>query len=329
VTTPFLVPPAASPAFAGIDVAKDALDLACSDRPNVQRFDNTAAGIDALIAQLASIAPCCIVVEATGGLETPLVQTLLEQGLPVARVNPGNVRHFAIGLGVLAKTDPIDAKVLCRFAELAAPRLVEKRAAHLLELDALVGCRRQLVKTRTEQSNRKLGVTSKAAKNALNAVLITLEKQIKKLEKQIAKIIDSDDDLKGLSQTLTSVPGVGNTLAMTLLAEVPELGKIPHRKLSSLVGVAPINHDSGHTKGRRSIRGGRPAVRAVLYMAAVAATRCNPIIKELFTRLKAAGKPGKAIIVACMRKLLTLLNVMAERKLTWQELNVVKSLKHT
>lgn len=320
------VPPVTE-SFAGIDVAKDALDLARSDSTKVQRFDNTPQGIAALITELTSIPPACIVVEATGGLETPLVQALLEHGLPVARVNPGNVRHFATGLGVLAKTDSIDAHMLCRFAQLAAPRLTEKRAAHFIELDALVTVRRQLIKTRTEQTNRKLTVTSKPAKNALNAVLRTLEKQIKKLEKQIASIIDSDDDLKGLSEQLKSVPGVGDTLARTLLAEVPELGKIPHRKLAALIGVAPINCDSGHTKGRRSIRGGRASVRSVLYMAAVAATRCNPIIKDLFARQRAAHKPGKSIIVACMRKLLTLLNVMVERKLQWHELNVVKSLK--
>jgi transposase len=314
-------------AFAGIDVAKDALDLARSNSAKVQRFDNTTAGIAALIRELLPTPPACIVVEATGGLESPLLQALLEQGLPIARVNPGNVRHFAIGLGILAKTDPIDAQVLCRFAQLAAPRLTEKRAAHLVELDALVTVRRQLIKTRTEQTNRKLTVTSKPAKNALNAVLLTLEKQIKKLEKQIASLIDSDDDLKGLSAQLQTAPGVGETLTCTLLAEVPELGKIPHRQLAALIGVAPINRDSGHTRGRRSIRGGRASVRAVLYMAAVAATRCNPIIKDLFARQKAAGKPGKSIIVACMRKLLTLLNVMAERKLTWQQLNGVKSLK--
>ena len=315
------------PLFAGIDVAKDALDLARSDRAQVQRFDNTPAGIAALLQELAPTPPTCIVVEATGGLETPLLQALLEEGLPVARVNPGNVRHFAMGLGILAKTDAIDAQVLCRFAQLAAPRLAEKRAAHLVELEALVTVRRQLIKTRTEQTNRKLTVTSKPAKNALNAVLLTLEKQIKKLEKQIAAIIDSDDDLKGLCQQLKTAPGVGDTLACTLLAEVPELGKIPHRKLAALIGVAPIDHQSGNSSHRRRIRGGRASVRAVLYMAAVAATRCNPIIKDLFIRQKAAHKPGKSIIVACMRKLLTLLNVMAERNLTWQQLNVVKSLK--
>jgi transposase len=316
-----------TPVFAGIDVAKDALDLATSQGQNVERFDNTSQGIALLRGRLAILKPACIVVEATGGLETPLIQALLEAALPVARVNPGNVRHFALGLGILAKTDPIDARVLCRFAELASPRLSKKRACHLIELDALVGCRRQLVKTRTEQTNRKLAAVSRPAKNALNAVLLTLDKQIQKLEKEIARIIDSDDDLKGLSQQLKSVPGVGEILASTLIAEVPELGKIPHRQLAALIGVAPINHDSGSSKGRRSIRGGRPTVRAALYMAAVCATRFNPLIKDFFAKLKAKAKPGKAIIVACMHKLLTLLNVMAERNLVWQELEVVKSLK--
>jgi transposase len=315
------------PVFAGIDVAKDALDLATSQGQSVERFDNTSQGIALLLQRLAMLTPACIVVEATGGLETPLIQALLEAALPVARVNPGNVRHFALGLGILAKTDPIDARVLCRFAELASPRLSEKRASHLLELDALVDCRRQLIKTRTEQTNRKLAATSKPAKNALNAVLLTLNKQIQKLEKEMARIIDSDDDLKGLFQQLKSVPGVGEILASTLIAEVPELGKIPHRQLAALIGVAPINRDSGSSKGRRSIRGGRPTVRAALYMAAVCATRFNPLIKDFFTKLKAKAKPGKAIIVACMHKLLTLLNVMAQRNLLWQELEVVKSLK--
>lgn len=316
---------ATSTCFVGIDVAKDALDLFRWDTGELSRIDNTPAGIKKLVASLLAARPACIVLEATGGLEEPLLAALLDVSLPVARVNPGRVRHLAIALGILAKTDAIDARVLAEFARVAQPRLSEKRSQRQAELDALVTCRRQLVGTQIDQRNRLGSSTSKHARAALNAVLATLEKQIQKLDQQIAALIDSDDDLKDLQNRLTSVPGVGKVLSTTLMAQLWELGSTDRRQVSALVGVAPFNHDSGKFKGKRAIRGGRRDLRNVLYMAANVAILHNPLIKAFARKLKAAGKPPKVVIVACMRKLLSLLNAMVREKLSWTELTVVKN----
>jgi transposase len=326
-----LPPPAPAPAaavFVGIDVSKDALDLARSDdaAARVERFANDADGIAAVVNGLAAAAVATVVVEATGGLERPLVDALLDAGLPVALVHPGRVRHFAKGLGLLAKTDRIDARVLARFGRLAAPRLAERRSANQAELQALVACRRQLTVTRVQQSNRLGATTSKPARRAIEAVLKTLDKQVEKLDGQIRGLVDADDDFRHLDGLLQSVPGVGPTLSATLAAEMRELGDVDRRQVGALAGVAPFNRDSGTRTGTRSIRGGRVAVRCVLYMATVAAIRCNPVIRAFSDRLKQAGKVSKVRIVACMRKLLTLLNAMVRDGLTWEQLDVVKRL---
>jgi transposase len=250
---------------------------------------------------------------------------MVDAGLPVALVNPGRVRHFAIGLGILAKTDPIDARVLSRFAELASPRLLEKRTENQAAIDALVTCRRQLISVRTAQTNRQSITANKAALKAIDKVLKTLNLEIQALELQIHKLIESDDDLEGKARRLQDVPGVGAVLTSTLLAELRELGTNDHRRISALVGVAPFANDSGPRTGKRSIRGGRLEVRSTLYMATLSAMRFNPVLKVFAARLRAAGKMPKVIIVACMRKLLTLLNAMIRDNLTWQELNVVKN----
>jgi transposase len=312
--------------FVGIDVSKESLDSARSDQlQNPWHLANDGPGIARLIGMLREIHPAGIVVESTGGLERPLLAALLEAGLPVALVNPARVRHLAIGLGILAKTDPIDARVLARFAQLATPRLLEKRPAIQSELDALVTCRGQLVKSRTEQSNRRQSTLSTSARKAFDAVLAILEKQIAKLDGQIRDLIDSDDNWKHLDEIIQSAPGAGKVLASTLLASVPELGKIEHRELAALIGVAPFNQDSGRSKGKRAIKGGRADVRGVLFMATVAAMRSNPVIKALGERLLAAGKLWKVAVVACMHKFLKLLNVMARENITWNQLNIVKN----
>jgi transposase len=311
--------------FVGIDVAKDKLDLARSDSDKLLTVANHPDGFRRIIHDLRGDdlrgddsrgddsrgpGPQVIVVEATGGLERDLVGALLEAGLPVAMVNPGHVRHFAKGLGILAKTDAIDARVLVEFARLAAPRLTQKRSDNQIELDELVTCRRQLTHVRTEQTNRRNSTRSKAALRAIDAVLKILGKQIDDLDRQIKQLIASDDDFNSIDKLLRSVPGVGPVLSSTLLAELHELGSTDRRRICSLVGVAPFNRDSGRMKGKRAIRGGRTAVRSVLYMATVAAIRFNPIIRRFAQRLKAAGKPNMAVIVASMRKMITLLNAM-------------------
>lgn len=311
--------------FVGIDVASAKLDLARSDSDKVLTLANDSQGIRRIVDQLRSEPPAVIVVEATGGLERPLLDALLDAGLPVALVNPGKVRYFAKGLGILAKTDAIDARVLVQFARLASPRLAEKRSIHQAELQALIICRRQLTASRTEQTNRRTTTASKAAGKSIDAVLKTLNRQIDSLNEQIRELVNADDDFKNLDRLLQSVPGVGPVLSSTLTAELSELGKTDRRHIGALVGIAPFNHDSGRLKGKRAIRGGRTQVRSVLYMAGVTAMRCNPIIKTFADRLKAAGKPTKLVIVACMRKLLSFLNVMVRDNLTWSELNVVKN----
>jgi transposase len=325
---PAAPPASAAAAHAGVDVAKDALDLAASDDPAapVERFANDAAGVARLVARLAALRPATVVVESTGGLERPLVDALLDADVPVALVHPGRVRSFARGLSVLAKTDRLDARVLARFGRLAAPRLAERRSANLAELRALVACRRQFTVTRTQQTNRLGATASKPARTAIEAVLKTLKKQVEKLDEQIRALVDADDEFKRLDGLMRSVPGVGPTLSATLAAEVRELGQADRRQAAALVGVAPFARDSGKVAGQRSIAGGRRGVRCVLYMATVSAIRCNPVIRALSDRLRAAGKAAKVRIVACMRKLLVLLNAMARDNLKWDELSVVKKL---
>jgi transposase len=316
----------ASPVFVGIDVAKDKLDLARSDSVELIAVANDGQGIARVVRELTAARPTRIVVESTGGLERPLLEALLDANMPVALVNPARVRHFAIGIGILAKTDPIDARVLVKFAQLAEPRLAQKRTENQAELDELVTCRRQLTAARTAPANARLTTRSGDAQTSIDAVLKELDKQVELLDRKIRKLIDSDDDFKHLDGLIRSVPGVGPVLSATLLAELRELGTTDRRQITALVGLAPFNHDSGKSTGRRAIRGGRTSVRCVLYMAALAAIRFNPVLSRFADRLRRTGKRAKVIIVACMRKLLALLNAMIRDNLTWTELRVVKAL---
>jgi len=315
-----------SSSFVGIDVAKATLDLARSDAREILTVNNDPDGIRRLVDSLTTTRPARIVLESTGGLEQPILDALLEADLPVALVNPRNVRHFAMGLGILAKSDPIDARVLARFAEKANPRLAEKRSANQVELDALVTCRRQLAQLRSIQMNRRASTTSKTALKTNNDVIRDLGKQIQRLNKKIRTLIESNDDFDSTDKLLRSVPGVGAVVSTTLLAELKELGSTDHRQVSALVGVAPYNHDSGMMKEKRCISGGRASVRSVLYMATLTAIRCNPVIKAFAARLEKSGKAKKVQIVACMRKLLGFLNVMIRDRLAWNQLSVVKAL---
>jgi transposase len=317
--------PPVTPVFVGIDVAKDKLDLARSDCRQLLTVSNDEKGIDQIGKLFKTTVPACIVIEATGGLEQPLVNSLLEQGLPVAVVNPTRVRQLAMGLGILAKTDSIDAFVLREFARLAECRLTKKRSGNQVELDALVTCRRQLIQCRTNQGNCRGTTSNKAALQSIDAVLKALDKQIELLDAKVQKLINSDDDFSQLDRLLQTVPGVGTVLSSTLVAELSELGQTDRKAIGALVGVAPFNNDSGNFKGKRAIRGGRSQVRNVLYMATLSAIRFNPVIKVFADRLTAKGKLAKVVIVACMRKLLTFLNAMIRDNLTWQELSIVKN----
>lgn len=314
------------PVLVGIDVAKDKLDLARSDSGEIITVANSERGTEKLVKHLRKIKPGLIVIEATGGYEQPALMAMLEADLPVALAQPAHVRHMAKALGILAKTDAIDARVLIAYARHAQPRLAEKRSENRVELEAIITCRRQLIKVRTEQRNR-LGVTrSKSARRAIEAVIETIQQQIDELDQQARTLIESDDEMGDWDRIIRSVPGIGAVVSATLLAELIELGAISRQKISALVGVAPFNRDSGRFKGKRAIRGGRPSVRSALYMAAMTAIRCNPVIRTFAERLQAMGKPVKVVRVAAMRKLLAFLTVMLRDRIEWSQLKVVQNL---
>lgn len=314
------------PFFAGIDVAKDKLDLATSAHDRVESFANDTDGHRQIVAFLAGRSPQSVVIESTGGYERALVQALLDAQINVALVNPGNVRHLAKGLGILAKTDRIDAAVLVKFASVAAPKLREKHSKNQVELSGLVICRRQLNQTLTQQTNRLAMTRTAPALKAIKRVIQTLKAQIDSLDEQIRKLIDSDDSFKDIDRLLRTVPGIGPVASATIVAQVPELGKTDRRQAPALIGVVPYNHDSGKLRGQRCIQGGRTEPRNVLYMATLAAMRFNPVIKTFADRLRAKGKKPKVVIVACIRKLVTLLNAMLRDRLEWNQLNLVKAL---
>ena len=311
----------------GVDVCKERLDLALCDGRILESVDFTPAGIRKLLALFTQHAIGLVIVESTGGIEQPLLDALLDAAKPVALVQPGRVRNFALAAGLLAKTDKIDALILARFGKLMAPRVLEKRPQKQADLDALVTCRRQLLEVRTVQTNQKRLVTHKTALKAIDAVLKTVEAQIETLNEKIRDIIDADEDLKDIDRLLQSVPGVGPVLSATVLGGFNELGKLDRAETAALLGVAPFNHDSGKRHGSRRIRGGRTDVRNVFYMAAVSAMTYNPVIKAFAQRLTAAGKLFKVVATACMRKLAVLLNAMLRDNLTWDQLSVVKNIQ--
>jgi transposase len=301
----------------GIDVSKAALDVALSPQAKPFRVDNDREGIQKLLAKLPEPGTCVITLEGSGGYERLVIAELLDRGHRLAMVNPRQVRDFARGMGILAKTDALDAAVLARFGEVTQPRWLEKPAGPQAELQQLVERRRQLIELRTAETNRLYQASSKIAKRSIQAVLKLLEKQIETLESEIANLVDKHEDWKQKADILTSVPGVGPITAMSLLADLPELGQLSREAIASLVGLAPFNHDSGKLKGQRAIWGGRADVRTTLYMAALSAVRCNDTLKIFYKRLCNAGKPFKKAITACMRKLLVILNTMVKTNSTW------------
>ncbi len=314
--------PPDSPLHVGIDVAKDKLDVARSDATEVTTWPNDPAGIARLVKELAKAKPDMVVIEATGGYERQALAALLEAGLPTALANPRHVRNLARGLGLNAKTDAIDARVLVAYAGLAKPRLAEKQSQNAVELQALVTCRRQLTQTRTEQKNRRDTTASLAAAKAIDAVLEIIKTQIADLDGKIKTLIESDDDMSPKDQIIQSVPGFGPVLSATILADLRQIGSMDRRQAAALIGVAPYNRDSGRFKGQRAIRGGRTAVRNVLYMATLVAIRHNPLIKAFADRLKGAGKKNKVVIVAAMRKLAAILNAIIRENITWTQLKL-------
>jgi transposase len=306
-----------SVSFVGIDVSKSKFDVVILPEGTRWTCTYDSEGIDQLLAQLPKH-DCIVVLEATGGYERRLAAELIDAGRQTAIVNPRQVRDFARGIGVLAKNDRIDARVLATYAQHAKLRLVEKRSEKQQELTALVVRRRQLVALQNAESNRLEQTTVKLAAKSIRHVLDLLRKELKKLDAEIARLIEADDDWRNKAELLQSVPGVGPGTSASLVAELPELGKLNRQQIASLVGLAPFSRDSGQFRGQRSIWGGRGAVRSALYMAAFNAKRCNPVIRAFAERLQQAGKRAKVILTACMRKLLVILNTMVRNQATWK-----------
>jgi len=303
--------------YVGIDVARDWLDVAQRPGGEAWRVSSDEKGVVALVERLKGVRPTLVVLEATGGLQIPAVAALAAAGLRTVVVNPRQVRQFAGATGRLAKTDAIDAQVLAQFGEAVQPEVRPLPDAATRELSALVARRRQLIEMLTAEKNRLRLATEKVRAN-IEAHIRWLEGELLDLEGGLGDVIRSSPVWRERDNLLRSVPGVGPVLSSVLLADLPELGRLNRKEVAALVGVAPLNRDSGLFRGRRTVWGGRSQVRAALYMAALVATRFNPAIRAFYERLVAAGKPKKVALTACMRKLLTMLNAMVRDETSWQ-----------
>lgn len=304
--------------FVGIDVSSDLLEVAVRPDRKGWSVANDEKQIQHLAQTFARMKAGLIIVEATGGLEIPLVSALAAANLPVVLVNPRQVRSFARAVGKLAKTDTIDADVLAHFGEALRPEVRPFKDRETQELDALVKRRRQLISMLTEEKNR-LTRSPQKVRQSVKEHIAWLEKRIKDIDRRLREEIKNSPAWREKDQIIRSVPGVGPVLSTTLLAGVPELGKLNRRQIASLIGVAPLNRDSGRYAGTRSVWGGRAEVRAVLYMATVAAVRCNPVLRDFYQRLLQAGKKPKVALTACMRKLLVIINTMVSDNSHWQQ----------
>lgn len=303
--------------FVGIDVSKDRLEIAVLPGDGAWSVTNNETDFPALINHLKDLPPSMIVLEATGGLETPVACALAGAGLKVAVVNPRHVRDFAKAKGILAKTDRIDAKVLAHFAEAVRPQVRPLKDDQLRELTALADRRGQILTMLTAEKNR-LRRAHSALRKGIEDHISWLQKNLKSVDQDLQKAIRETPIWREKDALLQSVPGVGNVLSLTLVAHLPELGALNRKQIAALVGVAPLNRDSGKMRGRRSIWGGRAQIRNVLHMATLAATRSNPVIKAFYLRLTGAGKLHKVAMTACMRKLLTILNTMVKTNTHWR-----------
>lgn len=306
--------------FVGIDVSKERLDVAMRPSGESESVSNDKDGIEALVKRLREVGPSLIVLEATGGLERGVTRGLASAELPVVVVNPRQVRDFAKATGQLAKTDRIDALVLARFGEAVRPALRPLPDEVSQELRALIARRRQITEMMVAERNR-LSRASKSVKKRIDAHIRWLEAELDRADKDLDQSIGQSPIWREKEDLLRSVPGIGPVISRSLIAELPELGELNRKQIAALVGVAPLNRDSGTLRGRRRIWGGRATVRAVLYMAALVASRRNGVIGGFYKRLRNAGKAPKVALVACMRKLLTVLNSMIKHRTCWTEKN--------
>jgi transposase len=304
--------------FIGIDVSKKRLDIAVGENGGLWSVTNDSEGIEKLIEQLVQFKPQLIVLESTGGLERPVLFALDHAGLQVALINPRRAREFAKAIGLLAKTDKLDARLLARFARDVKPARTILPSADEQQLSALMARRKQLLDMLTAENNRSR-TASPAIQQRIATHVSWLEKELHDLDQEIDDFNNSDLDRQAKQNLLKSVKGVGPITASILTSDLPELGHLDKKKIAALVGVAPFNHDSGRFRGKRRVKGGRPAVRHVLYMAAVSASRSNPYIRSFYLSLIQRGKLKKVALIACMHKLLVILNAMVRDNTPWHE----------
>ncbi len=311
----------------GMDVSKAHLDVAVLPSQERWQVDNTVEGIEQLVEQLSRMRPTLIVMEATGGFEVAAASALAAAGLPVAVINPRQARDFAKSLGRLAKTDKIDALMLARFAEAIHPEPRTLPSEEAIQLQALLVRRRQLIEMLVAEKNR-LSLAHRSVQPSLQEHITWLEGKLDETDGDMRQQLQQSPIWREKDDLLRSVPGVGPVTATTLLAELPELGQLNRKQIAALVGLAPFNCDSGLLRGKRAIWGGRASVRHTLYMATLSASRFNPIIHAHFLHLSQLGKPAKVALIACMRKLLTILNAMIHSMQAWQpELAAPKLIK--
>jgi transposase len=310
--------PSTVPSFVGIDVSKDRLDVHL--RPSGQAFAiaRDSKALEQLVSDLRGLAPALIVLEATGGFELTVAAALAAAGLPLAVINPRQIRDFARATGRLAKTDALDAQIIALFAERIRPEPRPLADADSQTLAELVARRRQVIEMIGMESNRLHQARDLRVQRTIKATLKTLEAQLAQLDREINDAVKGSPAWRAADDLLTSVPGVGTITSFTLIADLPELGQLDRRRIAALVGVAPINRDSGQMRGRRTIAGGRTDVRNALYMAALSAIRWNPVISKHYQSLVERGRPKKVALVACMRRLLGILNAIIRTKTPWQ-----------
>jgi len=308
--------------YVGIDVAKDKLDMAVLGQKATSEVFNTKRGITALVKKMCQLNPKLIVVEATGGYEEALVLALYEAGMPVALVSPQRVRQYAKARGLLAKTDKLDAQNLAEYGKHIQPRLFVAKSEEGRRLSAIIGRRRQLADMQKAEKNR-LRTAYLEMKSSIQTVIDCLEAEIERLDEEIRNFMNEHENFKEQEELLRSAKSIGPVTAATLLADLPELGKLDRKQIAALVGVAPINQDSGKKRGYRKTKGGRPEVRSVLYMSALSGIRYNPIIQAQYDQLVKRGKEKKVAITACMRKMLTILNAMMRDQQPFRKVSMV------
>ena len=315
--------------FVGIDVSKDTLEVALWPQEERMSFAQTDDGLSLMVDFIQPFSPCLVVLEATGGLERAAVATLAARSLPVVVVNPRQVRDFAKSKGILAKTDKLDALGIAQFAQAIRPELRPLKTMEAQQLEALLSRRRQIVQMLTAEKNR-LHSAPGWTKEDIRLHITWLEKRLEKIEKELGEMICKSPVWRVKDELLRTFKGVGPVLSQSLLSDLPELGRLNRKKIAALVGVAPMNRDSGKFRGRRMVLGGRAEIRSVLYMATVAAIRSNPAIGAFHARLRNAGKAPKVAITACMRKLLTILNAMMKNQTPWRPLSQnMLDMKHS